>query len=133
MQSTSSIITTLIDLLTIEARSFSSQIIKTIKIVEMSSGPVLLPSYHQPPKPPQSVVVISTNQPIQQHQTYTIENSELNRTNTKFLIQQHTKPLTLTDIISSGSILSVSPSSTIVQNSNDKKRKHDCKFFYFEF
>jgi hypothetical protein len=128
VQSTSSIITTLIDLLTIEARSFSSQIIKTIKIVEMSSGPVLLPSYHQPPKPPQSVVVISTNQPIQQHQT-----SELNRTNTKFLIQQHTKPLTLTDIISSGSILSVSPSSTIVQNSNDKKRKHDCKFFYFEF
>ncbi|CAF5227534.1 unnamed protein product, partial [Rotaria magnacalcarata] len=68
VQSSSSIITTLIDLLTIEARSFSSQTIKTIKIVEISAGPVLLPSYHQPPltsqtsSVSQSVVVISSNQ-----------------------------------------------------------------------
>ncbi|CAF0764009.1 unnamed protein product [Adineta steineri] len=134
VQSSSSIIATLIDLLTIEARSFSSQTIKSIKIVEMSSGPVLLPSYHQPPKQPQSVVIIPANQStqLQQHQqhhsTYTIENSEINKMNPRYIIQQHSKPLTITDAIPQGSILTVTTTSSspnILPNNNDKKRKHD--------
>ncbi len=109
VQSSISIITTLIDLLTIEARSFSSQTIKTIKIVEMSSGPVLLPSYHQPPPPPpppvppQSVVVISTNPSTQ---------------------QQYLKPLTITGINPSTNLLTVPPPSSSL-STIDKKRKHD--------
>jgi hypothetical protein len=102
VQSSTSIITTLIDLLTIEARSFSSQTIKTIKIVEMSTGPVLLPSYHQPPINFQPVVVMSTNQPTQQ--------------------QQYLKPLTVIGINPSANLLSLVTSSIIP---NDKKRKHD--------
>ena len=152
VQSTTPIITTLIDLLTIEARSFSSQTIKTIKIVEMSSGPMLLPSYHQPPltqqtsNVPQSVVVISTaQQQQQQQQTYAIENTEINKSyysnNNKLIIQQqqqqHSKPMTVANVIASGNLLAVSTPSTtpsIVANTNaqsnqliDKKRKHDCK------
>ncbi|CAF3391643.1 unnamed protein product [Rotaria sp. Silwood1] len=151
VQSSSSIITTLIDLLTIEARSFSSQTIKTIKIVEMSSGPVLLPSYHQPPltqqttNVSQSVVVISTTQQQQpQHPTYAIENTEINKSyysnNNKLIIQQYSKPMTVANVISSGNLLTVATSSTqnpsttpiIITNTNaqsnqimDKKRKHD--------
>ncbi len=109
VKSSTSIITTLIHLLTIEARSFSSQTIKTIKIVEMSSGPVLLPSYHQPPIVPQSVVVMSTNQST----------------------QQHLKPVTVTNVNSSPNLLSVLTSSTIPSNTIEKKRKHDCKYFSF--
>jgi AT-rich interactive domain-containing protein 2 len=147
VQSSIPIITTLIDLLTIEARSFSSQTIKTIKIVEMSSGPVLLPSYHQPPLTQQtsnisqSVVVIPTNQ----QQTYAIENTEINKSyysnNNKLIIQQHSKPMTVANVISSGNLLAVSTPSTtpiILANTNvqsnqiiDKKRKHDCKVFLF--
>ncbi|CAF3386863.1 unnamed protein product [Rotaria sp. Silwood1] len=140
VQTSTSIITTLIDLLTIEARSFSSDTIKTIKIIEMSSGPSILQSYHQPPIAPQPIVVISSNQSTQQqqqqqHQLYSIENSELNKNNTKFIIQQYSKPLTLTGLISSGNSISVSTSSTqnqsiIIPNTNtqtnDKKRKYDC-------
>ncbi|CAF0994955.1 unnamed protein product [Rotaria sordida] len=143
VQSSTSIITTLIDLLTIEARSFSSDTIKTIKIIEMSSGPPILPSYHQPSITPQPIVVISSNQPTQQqqqqqqqhYQIYSNENSEINKNNTKLIIQQNSKPLTLASLISSGSILSVSTSSTqnpstIIANTNiqtnDKKRKYDC-------
>jgi AT-rich interactive domain-containing protein 2 len=85
VQSSTSIITTFIHLLTIEARTFSSQAIKTIKIVEMSSGPIHLPSYHQPPQ--QSVVVIPTN-------------------------QQQLRPLTINGINPIGNILSVGTSST---------------------
>jgi hypothetical protein len=142
VQSSTPIITTLIDLLTIEARSFSSQTIKTIKIVEMSSGPVLLPSYHQPPPTqqqqssnvPQSVVVIST---AQQQQTYAIENTEINKSyysnNNKLLIQQHSKPMTVPNTVASGNLLAVSTqnsSNTNVQSNQiiDKKRKHDCKY-----
>ncbi|CAF3963187.1 unnamed protein product, partial [Adineta steineri] len=159
VQSSTPIITTLIDLLTIEARSFSSQTIKTIKIVEMSTGPVLLPSYHQPPSiqqtlnAPQSVVVISTGQQQQpqpqlqqqqQQQTYAIENTEINKSyysnNNKLIIQQHSKPITVANVITSGNLLAVATPSTqnlsttpiIVANSNaqsnqilDKKRKHD--------
>jgi AT-rich interactive domain-containing protein 2 len=114
VQSSTSIITTLIDLLTIEARSFSSQTIKTIKIVEMSTGPVLLPSYHQPPPTtiaPQSMVVISANQPTQ---------------------QQYLRPLTITGVNPPTNLLSVTTSSsTILTNANDKKRKHDCKTSFF--
>jgi len=110
VKSSTSIITTLIHLLTIEARSFSSQTIKTIKIVEMSSGPVLLPSYHQPPIVPQSVVVMSTNQST----------------------QQHLKPVTVTNVNSSPNLLSVLTSSTIPSNTIEKKRKHDCKYFSFQ-
>jgi len=146
VQSSIPIITTLIDLLTIEARSFSSQTIKTIKIVEISSGPVLLPSYHQPPpltqqttsNISQSVVVIPANQ----QQTYAIENTEINKSyysnNNKLIIQQHPKPITVANVISSGNLLAVATPSTtpiIVPNTNiqsnqiiDKKRKHDCKF-----
>jgi AT-rich interactive domain-containing protein 2 len=141
------IITTLIDLLTIEARSFSSQTIKTIKIVEMSTGPVLLPSYHQPPltqqttNVAQSVVVIPANQ----QQTYAIENTEINKSyysnNNKLIIQQqYSKPMTVANVISSGNLLAVATPSTtpiIVANTNaqtnqmmDKKRKHDCKLFF---
>jgi AT-rich interactive domain-containing protein 2 len=150
VQSSIPIITTLIDLLTIEARSFSSQTIKTIKIVEMSSGPVLLPSYHQPPltqqqttNVSQSVVVIPTNQ----QQTYAIENTEINKSyysnNNKLIIQQHSKPMTVANVISSGNLLAVATPSTtpiIVANTNaqsnqiiDKKRKHDCKILFFFF
>jgi hypothetical protein len=158
VQSSTPIITTLIDLLTIEARSFSSQTIKTIKIVEMSSGPVLLPSYHQPPSTqqtlnaPQSVVLISTTQQQQQQQqqqqTYAIENTEINRSyysnNNKLIIQQHSKPMTVANVITSGNLLTVATPSIqnisttpiIVANTNaqsnqiiDKKRKHDCKSF----
>ncbi|CAF1185080.1 unnamed protein product [Adineta steineri] len=157
VQSSTPIITTLIDLLTIEARSFSSQTIKTIKIVEMSTGPVLLPSYHQPPSiqqtlnAPQSVVVISTGQQQQpqpqlqqQQQTYAIENTEINKSyysnNNKLIIQQHSKPITVANVITSGNLLAVATPSTqnlsttpiIVANTNaqsnqilDKKRKHD--------
>ncbi|CAF3954689.1 unnamed protein product [Rotaria sp. Silwood2] len=136
VQCSTSIITTLIDLLTIEARSFSSDTIKTIKIIEMSSGPSILQSYHQPSITPQPIVVISSNQPTQQqHQIYSIENSEINKNNTKLIIQQNSKPLTLAGLISSGNILSLSTSSTqnpstIIANTNiqtnDKKRKYDC-------
>jgi AT-rich interactive domain-containing protein 2 len=149
VQSSIPIITTLIDLLTIEARSFSSQTIKTIKIVEMSTGPVLLPSYHQPPLTQQtsnisqSVVVIPTNQ----QQTYAIENTEINKSyysnNNKLIIQQHSKPMNVANVISSGNLLAVATPSTtpiIVANTNaqanqiiDKKRKHDCKFFFYTF
>ncbi|CAF1378133.1 unnamed protein product [Adineta steineri] len=157
VQSSTPIITTLIDLLTIEARSFSSQTIKTIKIVEMSTGPVLLPSYNQPPSTqqtlnaPQSVVVISTGQqqqpqpqPHQQQQTYAVENTEINKSyysnNNKLIIQQHSKPITVANVITSGNLLAVATPSTqnlsttpiIVANTNaqsnqilDKKRKHD--------
>ncbi|CAM4779810.1 unnamed protein product [Rotaria magnacalcarata] len=155
VQSSSSIITTLIDLLTIEARSFSSQTIKTIKIVEISAGPVLLPSYHQPPltsqtsSVSQSVVVISSNQQQQQQQqqpTYAIENTEINKSyyssNNKLIVQQYSKPMTVANVISAGNLLTVGTSSTqntlssstpiIVTNANtqtnqiiDKKRKHD--------
>jgi AT-rich interactive domain-containing protein 2 len=116
VQSSTSVITTLIDLLTIEARSFSSQTIKTIKIVEMSTGPVLLPSYHQPPPTiaPQSVVVISANQPTQPP-------------------PQYLRPLTITGVNPPTNLLSVTTSSTMLTNSNDKKRKHDCKLFLFCF
>jgi AT-rich interactive domain-containing protein 2 len=97
-----------------DARSFSSQTIKTIKIVEMSTGPVLLPSYHQPPPPttiaPQSMVVISANQPTQ---------------------QQYLRPLTITGVNPPTNLLSVTTSSTILTNANDKKRKHDCKTIFF--
>ena len=144
VQSSISIITTLIDLLTIEARSFSSQTIKTIKIVEMSTGPVLLPSYHQPPltqqpsNVAQSVVVIPANQ----QQTYAIENTEINKNyysnNNKLLLQhQYSKPMTVASVISSGNLLAVgTPTTTpiILANTNtqanhvvDKQRKHDCK------
>ena len=136
VQSSSSIISTLIDFLTIEARSFSSQTIKTIKIVEMSSGPVLLASHHQPPPPPppkapQSVVLITTNQTTQSHPTYATEHSEMNKTNIRYVLQQHVKPLTITDIIPSGNILSIATPPT---NTNEKKRKHDSKSsgFYFQ-
>ncbi|CAF4125732.1 unnamed protein product [Rotaria sp. Silwood2] len=154
VQSSASVITTLIDLLTIEARSFSSQTIKTIKIVEMSSGPVLLPSYHQPPltqqttNVSQSVVVISTTQQQQQQQlqqpTYAIENTEINKSyysnNNKLIIQQYSKPMTVASVISSGNLLTVATPPTqnasttpiMVTNTNaqsnqiiDKKRKHD--------
>ncbi|CAF3709859.1 unnamed protein product [Rotaria sordida] len=149
VQSSASIITTLIDLLTIEARSFSSQTIKTIKIVEMSSGPVLLPSYHQPPitqqtsNISQSVVVISTTQQQQQSQqpTYAIENTEINKSyysnNNKLIIQQYSKPMTVANVISTGNLLTVATPSTtttpiMITNTNvqsnqiiDKKRKHD--------
>lgn len=157
-ESSVSIITTLIDLLTIEARSFSSQTIKTIKIVEMSSGPVLLPSYHQPPltqqtsNVPQSVVVISTNQQQQQQQqpTYAVENTEINKSyygsNNKLIIHQYPKTMTVANVISSGNLLTVAAQPAqnttltttpiIVSNTNvqlsqtlDKKRKHDCKYF----
>ncbi|UJR10745.1 hypothetical protein I4U23_014933 [Adineta vaga] len=132
VQSSTSIITTLIDLLTIEARSFSSQTIKTIKIVEMSSGPVLLPSYHQPPSTqqilnvPQSVVVISNTQQQQQpqqqqqqqQQTYAVENTEMNKSyysnNNRLILQQqqHSKPITVANVIASGNLLAVaSPSA----------------------
>jgi hypothetical protein len=152
VQSSTPIITTLIDLLTIEARSFSSQTIKTIKIVEISSGPVLLPSYHQPPltqqtsNAPQSVVVISTGQQQQQQQqqTYAIENTEINKSyysnNNKLILQQHSKPMTVANVIASGNLLAVATPNTsttpiILANTNaqtnqiiDKKRKHDCKY-----
>ena len=147
VQSSVSIITTLIDLLTIEARSFSSQTIKTIKIVEMSTGPVLLPSYHHPPltqqptNVSQSVVVIPANQ--QQQQTYATENSEMNKTyynptNNKLVLQQQTfsKPMTVANVISSGNLLAVgTPATTpiILANTNaqsnhliNKQTKHDC-------
>jgi hypothetical protein len=68
----------------------------------MSTGPVLLPSYHQPPINFQPVVVMSTNQPTQQ--------------------QQYLKPLTVTGINPSANLLSLVTSSIIP---NDKKRKHD--------
>jgi hypothetical protein len=145
VQSSTPIITTLIDLLTIEARSFSSQTIKTIKIVEMSTGPVLLPSYHQPPltqqttNVAQSVVVIPANQ----QQTYAIENTEINKSyysnNNKLILQQqYSKPMTVANVISSGNLLAVAtPPPIIVANTNaqanqimDKKRKHDCKYFF---
>ncbi|CAF1004616.1 unnamed protein product [Adineta ricciae] len=132
VESSSSTLSTLIDLLTIEARSFSSQTIKTIKIVEMSSGPVLLPSYHQPPKAPQSVVLIPTNQPTMQYPTYTMENFEMNKTNPRFIIQtqpssqQHSKPLIITDVLPSGSVLTVTSTPTNnISTVNDKKRKLD--------
>jgi AT-rich interactive domain-containing protein 2 len=151
VQSSIPIITTLIDLLTIEARSFSSQTIKTIKIVEMSSGPVLLPSYHQPPftqqtsNVSQSVVVMPANQ----QQTYAIENTEINKSyysnNNKLIIQQqqqYSKPMTVANVISSGNLLAVATPSTtpiILANPNaqsnqiiDKKRKHDCKLFFLQ-
>ena len=102
VQSTTSVITTLIDLLTIEARSFSSQTIKTIKIVEMSTGPVLLPSYHQPP-----VVVIASNQ-----------------------TQQYARPITITNVNPSTTMtnhLSIATTPSILANSIERKRKHDCK------
>jgi hypothetical protein len=105
VQSSTSIITTLIDLLTIEARSFSSQTIKTIKIVEMSTGPVLLPSYYQPRINSQPIVVMSTNQPTQQQQQQQ---------------QQYLKPLTVTDVNPSANLLSLVTSSIIP---NDKKTK----------
>ena len=132
VQSSTSVISTLIDLLTIEARSFSSQTIKTIKIVEMSSGPVLLPSYHQPPPPPssssqvtQAVMVISTPQPTPQQQTYAVENTEMNKsyystTNKLVIQQQQVKPMTVASVIASGNLLAVAPVP-------DPKRKHDCK------
>jgi hypothetical protein len=146
VQSSTPILSTLIDLLTIEARSFSSQTIKSIKIVEMSSGPILLPSYHQPlPQQsiaPQSVVVMPPN-PTTQQQTYAVENTEMNKSyysnNNKLVLPQHSKPLTVTGVISSGNLLPVSTqnSSIILANQNtqsnqiiDKKRKHDCKFFF---
>lgn len=157
VQSSTPIITTLIDLLTIEARSFSSQTIKTIKIVEISSGPVLLPSYHQPPlaqqslNAPQSVVLISTSQPLQQQQqqpqqTYAVENTEMNKsyysTNNRLILQPQSKPITVANVIASGNLLTVAtPSATtnttpiIVANTSaqpnqvmDKKRKHDCTY-----
>lgn len=137
VQSSTSILSTLIDLLTIEARSFSSQTIKTIKIVEMSSGPVLLPSYHQPPpsghpqpmavNPSQSVMVISTAPPTPQQQTYAVENTEMNKSyysNTNKLAiqqQQHVKPMTVASVIASGNLLAVATAPV------DNKRKHDCK------
>ncbi|CAF3391393.1 unnamed protein product [Rotaria socialis] len=140
VQSSTSIITTLIDLLTIEARSFSSDTIKTIKLIEMSSGPALLPSYHQPPIAPQSIVVLSSNQAQQQaqhHQIYPIENYDMNKNNARILIQQNSKPITLSGLLSSGNILSVAattstqnPSVIMPKNTNihinDKKRKYDC-------
>ena len=153
VDSSTPIITTLIDLLTIEARSFSSQTIKTIKIVEISSGPVLLPSYHQPPQvlpqqlshPSQPVTVISSAQ-----QTYAIENTEINKSyysnNNKLVIQQHAKPVTVASVIASGNLLAVATPSTqnpsttpiIVANTHaqanppmDNKRKHDCKMLPF--
>jgi hypothetical protein len=121
------ILSTLIDLLTIEARSFSAQIIKTIKIVEISSGPMLLPSYPQPVKAPQPVVLIPANQPVQQqYQTYALENSEMNRTTPKYIIQQHSKPLLIGDILPSGNILTVTTTpANIASNINEKKRKLD--------
>ncbi|CAF0944579.1 unnamed protein product [Adineta ricciae] len=153
VQSSTPIITTLIDLLTIEARSFSSQTIKTIKIVEMSTGPVLLPSYHQPPSSQQtlnahqSVVVISTTQPQQQQQpqqqTYAVENTEMNKsyysTNNRLILQQqHSKPISVANVITSGNLLAVTTSpaqnasstSIIVANAQsnqtiDQKRKYD--------
>ena len=112
VQSSTSVIATLIDLLTIEARSFSSQTIKTIKIVEMSTGPVLLPSYHQPPVAPQSVVIITANQPAPQAQPYL-------------------RPLTVTGVNPATNPLSVATfSSPMLSNSNEKNRKHDCKLFF---
>lgn len=111
IQSSTSIITTLIDLLTIEARSFSSQIIKTIKIVEMSSGPVLLPSYHQPPQTSQPQ---TTSQTIPQQSVLIIPTQQ----------QHHIKPLTLTNINTPTNLLSIiTPTTTTIE----KKRKHDCK------
>ena len=121
VQSSTTIITTLIDLLTIEARRFTSQI---IKIVEMSSGPVLLPSYHQSPLTqqtstvPQSVVVISTIQQQLQQQTYAIENTEINKSyysnNNKLLVQQqHSKSMTVANFIASGNLLAVATPSSI--------------------
>lgn len=147
VQSSTSIITTLIDLLTIEARSFSTDTIKTIKIIEMSSGPVLLPSYHQPPPPPpqvltpQSVVFLPSNQQMQQqsHQMYPIDNSDLNKNPPRFIIQQNTRPITLASLMSSGSVLSISTAPTqnptaFISNANiqnyDKKRKLDRKSFF---
>lgn len=119
VQSSVSILATLIDFLTIEARSFSSQTIKTIKIVEMSTGPVLLQSYHQPPlvaQTTQSVVVLpATNQ----QQTYAVENTEINKSyysNNNKLIVQQSKPVS---VISTGNLLA----APIV----NQKRKHDCK------
>lgn len=108
VQSTTSVITTLIDLLTIEARSFSSQTIKTIKIVEMSTGPVLLPSYHQPPPPSQPVVMIAPNQS-----------------------QQYVRPLTITNVNPSINHLPMMTAPTMLINVNDKKRKHDCERIFF--
>ena len=156
VKSSTSIITTLIDLLTIEARNFSSQTIKTIKIVEMSSGPVLLPSYHQlsltqqTSTASQPVVVISTNQ--QQQPTYSIDNTELNKShygnNNKLIIQQYPKSMNVANVVSSGNLLTVATSSTqnvsttpiIVTSINaqsnqliDKKRKHDCKILFYHF
>ena len=79
----------------------------------MSTGPVLLPTYHQPPKVSQPVMLISTNQP------HPNENSDINKNHTKILIQQNSRTLT-------GNIVSI-------QNTNaqiiDNKRKHDCKIF----
>jgi len=121
VQSSTTIITTLIDLLTIEARRFTSQI---IKIVEMSSGPVLPPSYHQSPLTQQtstvsqSVVVISTTQQQLQQQTYAIENTEINKSyysnNNKLLVQQqHSKSMTVANFIASGNLLAVATPSSI--------------------
>ena len=152
VDSSTPIITTLIDLLTIEARSFSSQTIKTIKIVEISSGPVLLPSYHQPPQvlpqqlshSSQPVAVISSAQ-----QTYAIENTEINKSyysnNNKLVIQQHAKPVTVASVIASGNLLAVATPSApntstapiIVAHTHgqanapiDNKRKHDCNILH---
>lgn len=128
VQSSVSILTTLIDFLTIEARSFSSQTIKTIKIVEMSTGPVLLQSYHQPPliaqttNHSQSVVVLPTTN---QQQTYAVENTEINKSyysnNNKLIVQQQSKPMSVTNVISTGNLLAT---PIIVANTN-QKRKHD--------
>jgi hypothetical protein len=83
----------------------------------MSSGPILLPSYHQPPKAPQSVVVMSA--PHQQHQTHPMDNPDINKNNTKIFIQQYSKP-------STGNVLSIANTNPQII---DNKRKHDCKLF----
>lgn len=106
----------------------------------MSSGPAMIPSYHQPPVGSQPIIVLSSNQGTQQHQIYPIENYDLNKPNTKIIIQQTSKPITLSSFLSSGNVLSVSTTptqnpSTIIPNRNiqinDKKRKFDCKFILF--
>lgn len=110
----------------------------------MSTGPVLLPSYSQPQailqqpsqNQSQSVVVISTGQNHQQ--TYAIENTEMNRTlynNTnKIVFQQHSKPMTVASVITSGNLLAVAtPTVTaatpiVTSSTVEPKRAHDCEY-----
>ncbi|CAF0786971.1 unnamed protein product [Didymodactylos carnosus] len=141
------VIVTLINLLTIEAKSFSSQTIKTIKIVEMSAQPVLMP-YQQPVlatmngttqhQVSNSTILVQTTQPpsTQQQQqqqqqqpqtvTYAVENTETNKsyygTNNKLILQQQqqtlAKPPPPTLPLPSSTIIGVTASGNLLSGNN---------------